>query len=196
MPATAVETHRKATDRGRKLEYFTIAWNSIEALVAVAAGISAGSVSMVGFGTDSFIEVISGGALLWRMSIDHEDPRRKRREKIALKVVSICFLALAAYITIESLLGLAHKKKPEHGLIGIILASVSLVVMPLFPPQKTSRKGSQEPRDASRCPANSVWHISIGDSAGRTNRQCGVRLVVGGCVGRAGNGATDCQGRD
>lgn len=56
--------------RGRHLEYFTIAWNSLEGLVAVVAGASAGSISLVGFGIDSFIEVTSGGVLLWRMSVD------------------------------------------------------------------------------------------------------------------------------
>ena len=122
----------EATERGRKLEYFTIAWNGTEAVVAIAAGAMAGSVSMVGFGMDSFIEVISGTALLWRMAIDHEDPRRRRRERIALRIVSICFIALAAYITFESVVTLLHKRKPETSILGIVLALVSLGVMPVL----------------------------------------------------------------
>jgi len=65
--------------RGRRLEYFTIAWNTMEGLVAVVAGIIAGSILLVGFGIDSFIEVMSGSALLWRMSVDADVERRERR---------------------------------------------------------------------------------------------------------------------
>jgi divalent metal cation (Fe/Co/Zn/Cd) transporter len=129
MPATGKQ-HRKATSRGRKLEYFTIAWNSLEALIAVVAGALAGSISMIGFGADSFIEVVSGSALLWRMAIVQENPKRKRREKIALRIVSFCFLALALYLSFESIAALAHKRKPESSILGIILACVSLIIMP------------------------------------------------------------------
>jgi hypothetical protein len=69
--------------RGRRLEYFTIAWNSLEGLVAVAAGIIAGSVSLVAFGRDSFIEVTSGATLLWRMSVDADVERRERNETLS-----------------------------------------------------------------------------------------------------------------
>lgn len=131
MPTTA-KHHRKAASTGRKLEYFTIAWNSIEALVAVVAGALAGSVSMIGFGADSFIEVISGSALLWRMSVGQENPKRKRRERVALKIVSFCLLALALYISAESIAALVHTKKPESSVIGIVLASVSLIIMPFL----------------------------------------------------------------
>lgn len=118
--------------RGRRLEYFTIAWNTLEGLVAVIAGAIAGSISLVGFGIDSFIEVTSGAALLWRMSVDTDINRRERNERCALKIVGSCFLALAAYITYESALDLWSKKAPEHSVPGIVLACVSLVVMPLL----------------------------------------------------------------
>src|SRR5580765_4865412 len=84
--------------RGRRLEYFTIGWNSLEGLVAVVAGLVAGSISLVGFGIDSFIEVTSGGALLWRMSVDADVHRRERNERLALRIVGACFEALAVYI--------------------------------------------------------------------------------------------------
>ncbi len=132
MSAATVKSHLKATDSGRKLEYFTIAWNSIEALVAVVAGLLAGSVSMVGFGFDSLIEVVSGSALLWRMAIVQENPKRKRRERIALKIVSTCFIVLAVYISFESIVSLVHKKKPETSILGIVLACGSLVIMPFL----------------------------------------------------------------
>src|SRR5882724_11075871 len=118
--------------RGKRLEYFTIAWNTLEGLVAVIAGAFAGSISLVGFGIDSFIEVTSGAVLLWRMSVDADVQRRERNERRALKIVGVCFLALATYITYESATDLWSKKAPEHSVPGIILASVSLIVMPLL----------------------------------------------------------------
>ena len=118
--------------RGKQLEYFTIAWNSLEGLVAVVAGALAGSISLVGFGIDSFIEVTSGGVLLWRMSIDADVQKRERGEKLSLRIVGVCFLALAAYVGYESISDLAGRKSPERSIPGIILACVSLVVMPLL----------------------------------------------------------------
>jgi divalent metal cation (Fe/Co/Zn/Cd) transporter len=120
------------TRRGKQLEYFTIAWNSLEGLVALVAGTLAGSISLVGFGIDSFIEVTSGGVLLWRMSIDADVQKRERIEKVSLRIVGVCFLALAAYVGYESISDLAGRKAPEHSIPGIILACVSLIVMPLL----------------------------------------------------------------
>jgi divalent metal cation (Fe/Co/Zn/Cd) transporter len=119
-------------NRGRRLEYFTVGWNALEGLVAVIAGAFAGSISLVGFGIDSFIEVTSGSVLLWRMSVDADVQRRERNERRALKIVGACFLALTAYITYESAMDLWAKKAPQHSLTGIILACVSLIVMPLL----------------------------------------------------------------
>src|ERR1700724_3942260 len=88
--------------RGRRLEHFTIVWNGLEGLIAVAAGIVAGSISLVGFGMDSFIEVISGATLLWRMTVDADVQSRERNERLSLRIVGICFLSLAAYVAYES----------------------------------------------------------------------------------------------
>ena len=114
------------------MEYFTIAWNSLEGIVAVVAGMIAGSISLVGFGADSFIEVTSGAALLWRMSIDAEERKRERIEQITLRIVGASFLVLAAYVGYEAVTNLMEKRAPEHSLAGIILACASLVVMPLL----------------------------------------------------------------
>jgi divalent metal cation (Fe/Co/Zn/Cd) transporter len=131
--ADATVAGRAATARrGRRLEYFTIAWNTLEGLVAVVAGMIAGSISLVGFGVDSFIEVTSGGALLWRMAVDADAHNRERNEKRALRVVGICFVVLAVYIAYESIGDLWQERTPEHSISGIILACVSLVVMPLL----------------------------------------------------------------
>jgi divalent metal cation (Fe/Co/Zn/Cd) transporter len=118
--------------RGRRLEYFTIVWNSLEGVVALLAGLVAGSISLVGFGIDSFIEVTSGAALLWRMSVDADVERRERNERLALRTVGLCFLALAAYIAFEAIGDLARRQAPEHSVPGIVLACVSLLVMPLL----------------------------------------------------------------
>jgi divalent metal cation (Fe/Co/Zn/Cd) transporter len=131
--------------RGKRLEYFTIAWNSLEGLIAIIAGVLAGSISLVGFGIDSFIEVTSGATLLWRMAVDSEETTRERNERLSLRIVGACFLGLSAYITYESLSDLMNRKAPEHSTPGIILACVSLVVMPILSLAKkdvTRRLGS------------------------------------------------------
>jgi divalent metal cation (Fe/Co/Zn/Cd) transporter len=132
MSQTAVLERASVVRRGRRLEHFTITWNAVEGLVAVVAGAVAGSISLVGFGIDSFIEVTSGAILLWRMSVDADVLLRERNEKRALKVVGVCFVALAGYIAYESVRELWFARAPEHSVPGIILACVSLVVMPLL----------------------------------------------------------------
>jgi divalent metal cation (Fe/Co/Zn/Cd) transporter len=118
--------------RGRRLEYFTLAWNSLEAIVAVIAGAFARSISLVGFGVDSFIEVTSGAALLWRMNVDEDVHRRERNERLALRIVGACFLALAAYIALQAIRDLLQRNVPERSVAGIVLACASLVAMPLL----------------------------------------------------------------
>ena len=130
---TVLETTRQAVaQRGKRLEYFTIAWNSLEGLVAVIAGTIAGSISLVGFGIDSFIEVISGATLLWRMSVDANPQTRERNERLSIRIVGVCFIALAVYVAYESVFDLIARKAPEHSLPGIVLACVSLVAMPIL----------------------------------------------------------------
>jgi divalent metal cation (Fe/Co/Zn/Cd) transporter len=118
--------------RGKRLEYFTIGWNSLEGLVAVVAGALAGSISLLGFGIDSFIEVTSGTVLVWRMSVDADALKRERNEMFSLRIVGVCFLALAIYVLYESVSDLVSRKAPEHSIPGIVLACVSLVVMPVL----------------------------------------------------------------
>ena len=133
--STVVETvlNRPAVARrGKRLEYFTIAWNTLEGLVAVVAGALAGSISLFAFGIDSFIEVTSGTVLLWRMSVDADLRERARNEQLSLRIVGGCFLGLAAYVAYESISDLIGRKAPEHSIPGIILACVSLTVMPLL----------------------------------------------------------------
>lgn len=133
MEAHAIVVDRVAVARrGRRLEYFTITWNIAEGVIAIVAGAIAGSISLVGFGIDSLIEVTSGAALLWRMTMDADAERRESIERRSLQIVGWCFLALAAYIAYEAAMSLWKHEPPERSVPGIALAVVSLAVMPLL----------------------------------------------------------------
>src|SRR5260370_16472771 len=106
MAEIAVLERRAVVRHGRRLEYFTIGWNALEGLVAVVAGEIAGSISLVGFGIDSFIEVTSGSVLLWRMSVDADVQRRAVNERRALRIFAVSFLLLAPYTPFESVVDL------------------------------------------------------------------------------------------
>ena len=131
MPDASI-TRLHITALGRRLEYFTIAWNAIEGVAAVAAGVIAGSISLTAFGVDSFIEVTSVAILLWLMSVDANQQRRERNERIALRLVGACFLALAAYTAIESIRDLLTHSAPGHSVLGIVIAFLSLIAMPIL----------------------------------------------------------------
>lgn len=135
---------------GRRLEYLTIAWNVVEAVVSVAAGIAAGSTALVGFGVDSVIESGSGAVLLWRLqeSGDHMD-----REAQALRLVGITFLALAAWVGYESATSLWGREAPSTSYVGITVAALSLIVMPWLARRKrrvATRLGSRALQSDSR----------------------------------------------
>ena len=117
---------------GRNLEFLTIGWNILEAVIAVGAGLVAGSTALVGFGLDSVIEVTSGLALVWRLSLDADMQRREHVEARTLKVVGITFFALAAYVAYESISTLWNHEAASPSFVGIILAVLSLTVMPLL----------------------------------------------------------------
>ncbi len=118
--------------RGQRLEYFTLGYNCLEGLVSIIAGWIAGSVSLVGFGLDSAIEVASGAALLWRLHHDLNPKRREQVERTTLRIVGWCFLALAAYILYESASTLIGREAPERSIPGIAIAAASLLAMPLL----------------------------------------------------------------
>lgn len=128
----AILSPQEFARRGKRLEYFTIGWNSLEGLIAIAAGAVAGSISLVGFGIDSLIEVTSGAALLWRMRMEIGDQRAEKAERISLRIVGACFIALALYVTYEAISAFLRKEAPARSLIGIGLAAASLVAMPLL----------------------------------------------------------------
>ena len=118
--------------RGQGLSIATIAYNALEGIVAVIAGALAGSISLVGFGVDSVIEVASGGASLWRLQADVDPKRRERVERIAHRIIGASFLALAAYIVFDALENLLQRRAAEESVFGIAIAVGSLMVMPLL----------------------------------------------------------------
>jgi divalent metal cation (Fe/Co/Zn/Cd) transporter len=118
--------------RGLLLNYATIGYNAAEAVVALAAGIVAGSVALVGFGIDSAIELTSAGAAQWRLRADLDPHRRERAERLTVRIIGWTFLALAAYVAVESARSLLLREEPERSPVGVALLALSAVVMPLL----------------------------------------------------------------
>lgn len=114
---------------GRKVEYVSIAWTSLEAAVGIVAGLLAGSIALIGFAVDSMIEVASSGVLLWRLS-DH--PLAEQREALAHRLVGVGFLALATYIAFDAVGDLLTHNPPRVSYFGIVYAGACVIVMPLL----------------------------------------------------------------
>lgn len=122
--------------RGRALELFTIAWNSAEGLVSLFLGLIAGSVALIGFGVDSFIETSSGIVLLWRLQTARDQESAERAEATALRLVGASLLLLSGYIVYDAALSLISRTPPAASLPGVALAAASLIVMPLLAREK------------------------------------------------------------
>ncbi|MEE8575262.1 MAG: cation transporter [Thermodesulfobacteriota bacterium] len=116
------------------LSYFTVIYNIGEGVISIVAGYYAGSASLVGFGLDSFIESLSGGVMIWRFR-NHDSISKELEERIekkAVRLVGYTFFILAAYLLYESTTKLYFGEPPEPTLMGIIIAAVSLIVMPVL----------------------------------------------------------------
>jgi cation diffusion facilitator family transporter len=134
-----MDSHKRALH----LSYFTVGYNLVEGLVSVLFGAAAGSFALIGFGLDSFIESLSGGVMIWRFGkhgkVSHEE--EERVETRAITLVAYAFYLLGAFVLFESLRNLYLREKPEQSLPGIIIAIVSLIVMPalFFLKRKTGK---------------------------------------------------------
>lgn len=119
--------------RGLRLEYLTVGWNVVEGIVAVTAGIAAGSIALVGFGIDSGVESVSGAVLVWRLRSEASgvgsDEAIERIERRAERLVGISFLLLAAYVAFEAAQTLLGRDEPETSLVGMGLTALSILVM-------------------------------------------------------------------
>ncbi|SEE34782.1 Cation efflux family protein [Arthrobacter alpinus] len=127
----ALPTAERRRVLNRRIRYFvgaTIAYNVIEAIIALGAGMGASSSALIGFGLDSVVEVSSAAALAWQFSA--RDP--ETREKKALRIIAFSFFALAAFVTADALGSLITGREADHSSVGIILAAVSLAIMPVL----------------------------------------------------------------
>jgi cation diffusion facilitator family transporter len=143
--AASLERRQELHRRALRLEYFTVGWNVIEGLVAIGAGVVAGSVALIGFGVDSSIEVISALGLLWRLrkaGPDATEAEESGAERRALYIVAATFFLLAAYITYEAGTALLSQEEPDPSTVGLVLSVLSLVIMPALAwwKQRTGRE--------------------------------------------------------
>lgn len=132
MQIRADQERRAVARHGRRLQYLTIAWNSAECLISIGAGLVAGSIALIGFGFDSAIEVASSLAALWRLARDEDEAARERAERRTLRVIGICFTALAIYVAVDAIKALINREAPAASAVGIAIAALSLVVMPVL----------------------------------------------------------------
>jgi cation diffusion facilitator family transporter len=133
MTGMPLARKEKLHRRGLHLEWFTVAWNVIEAVVAVGVGLIVGSVALVGFGVDSGIEVISAVVLLWRLYRAGPNASAEEHglaEKRALYLVAATFFLLAAYIAYEAIGALIAQEGPESTTVGLVLSILSILIMP------------------------------------------------------------------
>ena len=116
------------------LSYFTVGYNILEGLVSIFAGVLAGSIALIGFGLDSFVESLSGGVMIWRFG-KHEEMSEEEEERIeakAVRLIAYTFFILGAYVLYESVKKLYLQEIPDPSFLGIIIAIVSIIVMPVL----------------------------------------------------------------
>jgi cation diffusion facilitator family transporter len=164
VPAAATTAARREElhRRGVRLEWFTVAWNVVEGVVAIGAGLLTGSVSLIGFGADSFIEVISALVLLWRLRKAGPNASAEARgeaERRALYLVAATFFLLSAYIAYEAVGALLSGQGPEDSTVGLVLSVISLLVMPALAYGK-QRTGREMGSEALKADAAETWVCS------------------------------------
>lgn len=118
--------------RGQLLSWVTLGYNTLEGVIAVGAGVMAGSIALVGFGFDSLIEVTASVAALWRFGADVDLAERERSERLTLRIVGFLFIALALYVGLDAAKTLMRRETPDESTVGIVLAATSVIVMPLL----------------------------------------------------------------
>jgi divalent metal cation (Fe/Co/Zn/Cd) transporter len=141
------QTRAALVRRGLWLNYATLAYNSLEAVVALVAGVLAGSVALVGFGMDSVIEVTASAAAQWRLRADIDHARRERAERISLRVIGWSFVALAAYVAVDSARSLWLRERPQRSVTGLVILTLSVVIMPVL--ARAKRRVARELRSTA-----------------------------------------------
>jgi divalent metal cation (Fe/Co/Zn/Cd) transporter len=132
MTDAAIGPRPALVRQGLRLNYLTLAYNTVEAIVSLAAGLIAGSVALVGFGVDSGIEVTASVAAQWRLRADIDPVRRARVELVTRRVIGASFAVLAAYIAVDSSITLWEHQAPEASVVGLVTLALSVLVMPVL----------------------------------------------------------------
>jgi divalent metal cation (Fe/Co/Zn/Cd) transporter len=125
-----------AVRRAVVLNRLSLSYNVIEAVIALGAGLAAGSVSLIGFGLDSVIEVSASLVLLWRLAAERREGCTQESDRHATKAIALCFAALAAYVGIDGVHRLAVGDRPDPSVVGIVLTAASLAIMPVLAREK------------------------------------------------------------
>ena len=122
------DLHKKALN----LSYFTVGYNIIEGIVSILAASLSGSIALLGFGLDSFVESFSGFIMIWRFKKKRLPKEEEKIEKLAVKLVGYTFFILAFYVSFESIKKLYHVEVPNPSILGIIIATLSIIIMPIL----------------------------------------------------------------
>lgn len=152
--------------RGLRLEWLTVGWNIIEGVIAIGAALAAGSVALLGFGIDSFVESSSGAVLIWRLRAESrfaDEQRIESVERRAQRLVAGSLFVLAAYITADAVLALARREHPEPSPVGVTLAAISLAVMWLLAREKrrTAIALGSRAMEADAFQTTACWWLSL-----------------------------------
>jgi divalent metal cation (Fe/Co/Zn/Cd) transporter len=159
VTTTVTPTERtRAVRTARRLNVATIGWNVAEATVAIGAGLSAGSISLLAFGLDSCVEVSAALVLSWRLARERRDGCRQPDDRVATRALAFSFFALAAYVSVSSVRALVQGDEPGVSAVGMVLTALALVVMPQLARAKRrlapvlgSRAQAQEARQTQLC---------------------------------------------
>jgi divalent metal cation (Fe/Co/Zn/Cd) transporter len=145
-----------------RLEYFTVGWNLLEAVVGMVAGLIAGSVSLVAFALDSVVESTSGSILIWRLKAETAGKSSDHLERAVLKPLAVAFFALALYVAARAVQALLSGTQPDDSPVGIGLAVVSLIVMPILAHKKkaTARQLDSRALEADSTQTNICTYLS------------------------------------
>lgn len=153
--------------RALRLEFLTVGWNVVEGVIAVTAALAAGSVALLGFGIDSFVESASGSVLIWRLQAERSGrypaERIEALDERAHRLVALTLFLLAAYVAVDAVTTLYQREKPDTSIVGIVLTSVSIAVMLWLAKAKraTARDLGSRALQADAFQTTACWWLSI-----------------------------------
>jgi cation diffusion facilitator family transporter len=197
-----VEGRESALGRALRLEYLTVGWNVVEGLIAVTAAVAAGSVALLGFGIDSFVESASGSILVWRLMAERRQSSKaaiERLERRAQRLVAVSLFALAAYIVVDATRSLVSGEQPTPSTVGLVLTAVSLAVMWWLAREKVrvARRLGSRALESDAFQTTACWWLSLAALVGiGLNAALGwwwadpvAALVISGLIAREGREA-------